>query len=282
MPELLTYKRILVETAKDEWRRKHPDRSNLPARFEESVRLGFSRVQEGSAVIPVERIVELGDDSFNMYVPDEVDDAAQIIEGTIRAAERDEPYPENLSARIIPMFGEWGKTLRPGEAIELGAPAATERVRFTPEIRERLLQGAGRPYEDRVVLTGEVRSASLRTTEGGVFSICLETGETVEGVFTSEQESRVTSALHQHTTVRLRLEGVAEFSGDGRIRRIHRVSHLEELAIGEERFDPEAPPIWEVIAELGASVSEEEWSGIPSDASVNLDHYLYGAPKASV
>lgn len=40
-------------------------------------------------------------------------------------------------------------------------------------------------------------------------------------------------------------------------------------------------PIWEIVAEIGRSVPEEEWAKVPADLSVNLDHYLYGAPKKS-
>ena len=38
-------------------------------------------------------------------------------------------------------------------------------------------------------------------------------------------------------------------------------------------------PLWEVIADIARSVPDEEWAKIPSDASYQLDHYLYGTPK---
>ncbi|MGO9337744.1 MAG: type II toxin-antitoxin system ParD family antitoxin [Terracidiphilus sp.] len=37
----------------------------------------------------------------------------------------------------------------------------------------------------------------------------------------------------------------------------------------------------EIFVRLGQQVPMEEWSKIPTDFSKNLDHYLYGAPKAS-
>lgn len=40
-----------------------------------------------------------------------------------------------------------------------------------------------------------------------------------------------------------------------------------------------ARPIWEIAKEIGESIPLEEWENIPSDGSVNHDHYLYGAPK---
>lgn len=38
-------------------------------------------------------------------------------------------------------------------------------------------------------------------------------------------------------------------------------------------------PIWEIIVELGEQIPDEEWATVPSDASINYEHYLYGAPK---
>ena len=38
-------------------------------------------------------------------------------------------------------------------------------------------------------------------------------------------------------------------------------------------------PIWEIITEMNASLPEEVWADMPSDGSINVDHYLYGAPK---
>ena len=52
-----------------------------------------------------------------------------------------------------------------------------------------------------------------------------------------------------------------------------------ERAGGEEAFDATAKPIWDVAAEIAASVPDEEWAKVPADLSANLDHYLYGAPK---
>jgi hypothetical protein len=38
-------------------------------------------------------------------------------------------------------------------------------------------------------------------------------------------------------------------------------------------------PLWEVIMEIARRVPAGEWAKIPDDASYQLDHYLYGAPK---
>ena len=57
----------------------------------------------------------------------------------------------------------------------------------------------------------------------------------------------------------------------------------ERLASGppavHPRDQPQAKPIWEVFGEIAASIPDEEMRKIPPDASANVDHYLYGAPR---
>lgn len=38
-------------------------------------------------------------------------------------------------------------------------------------------------------------------------------------------------------------------------------------------------PIWEIIEEIVSEAPPETWDDVPTDGSVNHDHYLYGAPK---
>lgn len=57
---------------------------------------------------------------------------------------------------------------------------------------------------------------------------------------------------------------------------------VEQLAIQENPSQPRRErPIWEVIAEISSQVPDEVWEKVPSDGSLNVDHYLYGAPKKS-
>jgi hypothetical protein len=50
-------------------------------------------------------------------------------------------------------------------------------------------------------------------------------------------------------------------------------------ADGGESRKTDTRPLLDKILDISASVPPEEWAKIPSDASINLDHYLYGAPK---
>lgn len=46
-----------------------------------------------------------------------------------------------------------------------------------------------------------------------------------------------------------------------------------------ENLQPPRRTLWEMWQKHLKDIPEEELDKIPSDASVNLDHYLYGAPK---
>ena len=48
----------------------------------------------------------------------------------------------------------------------------------------------------------------------------------------------------------------------------------EPNGTGEDRR-----PIWEIVEEVNAGLPADTWDSVPTDASTNLDHYLYGAPK---
>lgn len=57
---------------------------------------------------------------------------------------------------------------------------------------------------------------------------------------------------------------------------------VERLAAQEAAPAPGSPrPIWEVIRDISSKVPEDFWANVPSDSSLNVDHYLYGAPKKS-
>ena len=43
--------------------------------------------------------------------------------------------------------------------------------------------------------------------------------------------------------------------------------------LSEFSFDPDAPPIWELVAEISAQVPDEEWKKLPPDLARRFDYY---------
>jgi hypothetical protein len=46
-----------------------------------------------------------------------------------------------------------------------------------------------------------------------------------------------------------------------------------------QQQSPAHKPIWEVAAELRASIPAKEWDKLPKDGASQHDHYIYGTPK---
>ena len=56
---------------------------------------------------------------------------------------------------------------------------------------------------------------------------------------------------------------------------------LDSLVIDDsaEETNADRKSIWEVVDEINANLPVDTWENVPTDGSINLDHYLYGAPK---
>jgi len=61
--------------------------------------------------------------------------------------------------------------------------------------------------------------------------------------------------------------------------RSKKVARAPQNVTRPESKDAARKPIWEIAAELGAQIPDEEWAKVPHDGSINYKHYLYGHPK---
>jgi hypothetical protein len=277
LPDLVAYKTLLVETAKELWRRKNPDRQRLPKNFEESVSIKFYEVRKGSAALPLFREVETEDQlSFLDSQRDELDEAVDLIADTVDAAGQDRTLPQSLPSNVVPLFENYGKTLRPDEWIEQLPAKRISAVRYSPVVRERLTRWTQSSYEDAVDVIGAVTMARVSRPR---MCITLDDGREVEAAFRPEDEGIITTALKEHATAKVRVEGRAQFLAGGQIQRIVLVERVTLLPVGEMPFDSSAKPIWKVFAEIVSEIPEAELRKLPTDTAENHDHYIYGTPK---
>ncbi len=57
------------------------------------------------------------------------------------------------------------------------------------------------------------------------------------------------------------------------------VEQQEKVLEFVENLEPQRKTLWEMWQKHLKEIPQEELDEIPTDASLNLDHYLYGAPK---
>lgn len=279
LPDLLAYKALLVETAKELWRRHNPERQRLPKNFEDSLVLKFYEVTTGSAVIPLVREidVQVGKEFPPPWERDELDDAVELIADVVDAAGQDRALPDAFPAKLLGLFESYGKSLRPDEYFEQHVAKRHAPARYTPAIRERLAGWRSADYEDTVDLLGTV--AMARVLKAPRMAIRLDDDREVEAVFKPEHEEAITTALKEHATARVRVEGRGLYAASGQLQRIVEVERVVLLPSGEIPFDVSAQPLWEAFNEIMKSAPQEELQRLPTDGATEHDHYIYGKPK---
>ena len=276
--ELVVYRRIILECAKALWRRQHQDRERLPTRFEESFRLQFDRLEPGSALVPLRRVLETDQAALDWGNRDEFDEAAQLVDAAIRAANDDALLPEAFPSNVVPLFREFGRTLRNDDVLLTRARHGTAEAAYTAKARKRLAGWVAATYEDVVEVTGEVQMASVK----GQFSLLTGSGQQVTGKFSSEQEAQVLDALRQHRTLGLRVRGLGEFGTQDRaLRRFNRVDSVEHALPGLPGYVEDAPDLWAELDAIAAKVPADAWNAVPPDLSLRVDELVYGHREES-
>ena len=271
--ELVAYRRIILECAKALWRRKHVDRERLPARFEDSFRLQFDRLEEGSALVPLRRVLATEQAALDWGNRDEFDEAAQLVDAAICAANDDALLPEAFPANVVSLFREFGRTLRDDEVLFTQAHHGAAEAAYTAKARKRLAEWVAATYEDVVEVTGEVQMASVK----GQFSLLTSSGQPVTGKFSPQQEAQVLEALRDHNTLGLRVRGVGEFGTQDRLlRRFNRVDSVEHDPPGMPLYVEGAPDLWATLDAIAAEVPVDAWKALPHDLSLRVDELVFG------
>lgn len=277
--ELIAYRDLVLECAKSLWRGKYPDRARLPKGFGEGFRLQFDRLEDGSALVPLQRVrppLEQGE----LELGDEFDEAVALIDQAIAAANADDLLPAGLPSNVIPLFRNFGKTLRESEVLFTRARGAANEAAYTERARKRLATWVESTYEDVVDVVGEVRMANVGP---GRFLVQVQSGDVsalVEGKYSPTDEAKVLDALHEHHTARLRVRGVGEFStADRMLKRFARVDHVDLAPAEEPGYDETVAPIWEQLGAIGRSAPDGAWEAVPTDLSVRIDEVVYGSAE---
>ena len=277
--ELVAYRRIILECAKELWRRKHPARERLPKRFEDSFRVQFDRLDEGSARVPLRRVLETDQSPLDLGSHDEFDEAARLVDAAIAAANDDGLLPEALPVNVIPLFRDFGRTLRDDEVLFTRARHGPHEAPYTARSRQRLAEWVEPTYEDAVEVAGEVQMASVK----GQFSLLIaDSAQQVTGKFSAEQEAQVLEALQQHKTVRLAVRGVGEFGTlDRQLRRFSRVEHVARWQSMAPAFVEGAANLWDELDAIASAVPAEAWKAVPKDLSLRVDEFAYGQGESA-
>jgi hypothetical protein len=226
--------------------------------------------------VPLQR-VRTADVQADLDLTDEFDEAVALIDQAIRAANDEDLLPVGLPSNVIPLFRDFGKTLRDDEVLFTRGRGSESEAPYTAKARQRLAEWIEPSYEDIVSVSGEVRMANVGP---GRFALQVDrTGgqAVIEGKFSPEDESKVLAALQQHRSARLQVKGLGEFGTADRL--LKRFSRIDQVDFVQEEigYDESVAPIWEQLNSIGQKAPSSAWEAVPTDLSVRLDEIVYGA-----
>lgn len=227
LPDLAAYRDLVVEVAKHLFRERNTDRQRVPKGFEESFQLGLSQVIQGNSATALAQRLEPQDGQpsevvqagFDFPRYGEFEDARDLLDRVISAANDGHPLPPEFPRELVGKFNRFGQSLRPGEHTEL-SHGRTTPVRYDSDTRKRIVLSANPTYENaldqKFMLTGgEIRACIVHLADehGNRFDLRVDTDE--------ECEKAISRRRHQ-----VRLIGIGLFDRQDRLTKIIKSKEL--------------------------------------------------------
>lgn len=263
LSELITYQKLLRETAKILWKQKNPDRARLPAEFEKKCHPKIVGMHQGSACVDIE------------VFGNECEEAVELVADTIEAINEDTELPRNFPKQLLSLLRQYGKTIQPDESIGQITPKRSKTIKYTAESRRRFLEKFNNEPRNLVEVKAEVTMVNVANQK---LKLKLDDDRSISASFKKDQEKLVTEALMQHQTIRLQISGEAIFTLEGELDTITAIHSLNIIPLMTSDTST-SKPIWASFEEILKDIPNEMLDKLPTDSASELDHYLYGKPK---
>lgn len=184
LTELPRFERLILDVAKQLWRRENPGRERVPRGFTDGFKMRLTGIQSGS-VVPVLTTEDSLEEGLFEFEEGQsyLDRAVFAFEELLRSTSESNRIPEDFPREALTHFGRFGSTLRDDELIEFSSPDS-EVARLTPVTRKRLIEHSSTQYmlQDDV-LVGEISEVDAGRLQ---FELRKRDGELITGSFKEE------------------------------------------------------------------------------------------------
>ena len=223
LPDLLAYRDLLVEVAKELFRRAH-DRARVPKGFDEHLRLDLVNIGQGSAVAQLENLAETTDEdagSTALFFSQ----ARDLINDSIAAAAENKAPPAEFPSHLLSYFNRFGRTLKADEAIEMKVGRAQRSVRYSGDVRKRLVLQTAKRVEAPIDLVGIVTECN-----GTEYTFTLQVLESapIRAPYQEAMERVLIQAFeHRAEQWQVRVTGVGIYNHLDQLQKITDTTHVE-------------------------------------------------------
>ncbi len=217
---------MLVEVAKAEYKKEHPQRERIPRNFTAEIDLRLTGIEDGCALLSICLVVagQLFPNSPNLVYFERA--RAAVIE-SIAAA--DSGAVPRIAPDLLNYFDRFGRSLRPGESISFHQDERD--VALTPEIRQRLMVHAqAKEWSEEAAL--RVRVSEVDKSKG-TFQLELPTGaKLIGGELAEPYRAVILEAFSRYEAGRenyVLVQGVFRRERGGQLRAIESIEHVTPL-----------------------------------------------------
>ena len=214
--DLAALENLVVEVAKAEFLKDHPERRRSQRGFTQGLALKLTGITDGSAVPTIELVPvvpALFPPSNQIYFERARDAIAQAI----WAADHGLSILDWVSEKALAYFDKIGRSLRDGEAMEFSRGSGDEPARLTRDTRRKLLLASSglREMTDEAVVRGTIPEVDQHDM---TFEIQLVDGRKVKAPLAASYLDTVLEAFNGYKSeTRVFLQGIARLSRSDRL-----------------------------------------------------------------
>jgi len=227
LAELAQYETLVVDVAKAIWLSDHQDRKRVPKGFASAIGLRLFGVRDGSSIPVLGRPVD-GSGELDIDPPSVVDQAQDLIDEAFLSIVERNQLPAAFPSRAQDALVRLGKSLRAGEAIEIGAVRDYGTVaRYSQAVRTRFLRDNQRvPFSREGVVVGRITALD---TDKLVLTITDMSGALIGARFSDEAltEDLLEVFNRRDHAPFVRIECTQRIDGDGHVQAVDDISALE-------------------------------------------------------
>ena len=228
LKDLAVLEEMIVEVAKTEFLKDHPDRKRSPRGFTNGIELKLTGIEDGSAV-PVISLVTASPTLFPPVNQKYFEKARNLIVSAIAAAEKGEGITDYLPEKWLSYFDRMGRSLREGEAMEFGPRSGPAPARLDREIRRRLVyaSASAREIAEETAVRGLVPEADQDNMR---FELQLPDGKKVAAPIAPQHRDTILEVFDGYQAGRkVLIQGVGVVNRGGKLVRFDSIEHINAL-----------------------------------------------------
>lgn len=214
---------MLIEVAKWEFRKSHPNRERIPRNFTNGLDLHLEAVEEGSAILKISLVFASLFPASNLSY---FEQAKTDIVAAVAAVEAGRA--PSLPPRYLNYFDRFGRGLRSGESISF--QNGEGRATLTPETRKQLMRYA----ETKELTEDAVLRVRIPEADKGrnSFEMELNDGSKLSGTLSDLYRDAVLQAFQNYNTGTdeyVLVQGVVRKDRDGHLKGFEAIEHATPL-----------------------------------------------------